>query len=417
MTTRQLFSSIVLLLLIAPVLQTSAAQSSSDAARIQGKLQQVFAEIDRWVQQGRDPSPIGKVLNDQIDPLLKQGKIYQAETLIDEILLQLTGASSTDKRESPGPVMIPSDAALVFHRDGFIFTMNFDGSRMTQITFDTPRHYEHVAVSHDRRFIAANEQRPNSGEIAGGNSRIWLYDLSDGTETQVVPHFLTAGNGGVAWDRDGFVYFAAKERDPYPRPMKKREYIANAGANEVYRIRYDGTGLERLTDTPGRGESDVGVSEDGRMVSYNSLTNEDDGNFMEIWAMRSNGSDRRMAYRMRVVHRHSAHDPELYAGNSRIVFSLFNNEVEPNWACPGSTCRPEADTAHDLYSVNLDGTDLRLLTAPGPISIIPNVKGNFIAYTELNERDQYLGAAVFDLRNPLAVRRIAAGGQAPKWIP
>jgi hypothetical protein len=54
---------------------------------------------------------------------------------------------------------IPDQAGIIFLQDGYyIYAMDRRGGNVTQITFERPRQYEHVAVSFDRRFIPANEQ-------------------------------------------------------------------------------------------------------------------------------------------------------------------------------------------------------------------------------------------------------------------
>jgi len=414
------FIHILICFLLGACIPNANGRDAPDAQQIeeiQQKIKRVHAGVQVWVQEGRNPTRIGRML-DQVDPLLKRGKIQEAEDLIDRALTMIYDQVHLDEQEMTSSIRpIPPDAELVFHRNGYIYTMRADGSKVTQITFKDSRHYEHVAVSYDRRYIIANEQKPNPDGILGGNVRLWLYDLKEKTETRLLPHFLTAGNGGVAWDPDGFIYFAGKEKDPYSRPKKRKEFIANAGANEVYKVRYDGTGLKRLTRTPRRGESDVGVSEDGKMVSYNNIFIDRRDERMEIWAMNADGTDRQLVYEMSTKGRHSAHDPEIYADHTRVVFSVYNDKVKHNWSCPGATCKPDADTAHDLYSINMDGTDMVRLTPPGPISIIPNVKGEKIVYMEMNERAEYMGAAIFDLNQSSSPKRIGFGAQMPKWIP
>ncbi len=63
-------------------------------------------------------------------------------------------------------------------------------------------------------------------------------------------------------------YFAGVEKDAVANPRSAADFIANQGANDVYKVKYDGTGLKRLTRTADRGEADVSVSEDGTLVSF-----------------------------------------------------------------------------------------------------------------------------------------------------
>lgn len=53
--------------------------------RLQQKMQKLQGEIQRWQKAGRDPTPIGKVM-EKFEPLMKGGEIDKAEALLDEAL-------------------------------------------------------------------------------------------------------------------------------------------------------------------------------------------------------------------------------------------------------------------------------------------------------------------------------------------
>jgi hypothetical protein len=261
--------------------------------------------------------------------------------------------------------------------------MDGRGEKVTQITFENPRRWEHVAVSCNRRCLLANNS--DGGEL-------WVFDLEEGTEAQLVPHFEGAGGGGVAWDPDGCAYFAARE--------------AGARTTDAYKIRYDGTGLKRLTDTSDACEADVSVSQDGSLITYAKMIPSEQT--CGVWVANSDGSNQRMVYKGGTVGTHSAHDPEISTDNAQVAFSVVNLDFK-NF--------PEyANTAHDIWKINMDGTGLTCLTQPGPISIIPNWQGDMIAYMELNEKDNYRGASVVNA-DGTGQRKIRAGAMCPKWIP
>lgn len=308
---------------------------------------------------------------------------------------------------------IPASAEIVFHQDRFLYVMDGSGGSVTQITLQNPRAYEHVAVSFDRRFMAANEQLPNPSGEPGGRSRLWLFDLVQGTEARLLPHFVTAGNGGIAFGPDGYLYFAAKESDVFAEPRTPQELIANAAANDVYRIRADGTGPEPLTRTTDRGEADVSVSADGSLVTFMALAIHPPDDFTEIWVVRPDGTGPRLVYEGGTPRIASVHDPEVSPDNARVIFSQVNPDVPPNFPD-----LPEANTAHDLYSIGLDGSGFTRLTRPGPISIVPHWKGERIVYLELNDAEDYLGVSLIGSRQPDQTgTRIRRGGASPRWIP
>lgn len=308
---------------------------------------------------------------------------------------------------------VPDEAAIVYHRDGFLFVMDADGGSETQITFDEPKTWEHVAISFDRRFAAANEQLPNPAGEPGGFSRLWLFDLQSATVSQLVPGFVSAGNGGVDWDRNGFVYFAAKHSNPYQNPRTPDEFRANAGANDIYRIRHDGAGLQRLLATSQAGEADVSISEDGSLIAYVSQPLDEGAPRTEIWVMEVNGANRRRVFAAGQVRVASAHDPETSPDNSRIVFSVVNSAVPPNFPL-----NPDANTAHDIWQMNLDGSGARRLTRAGPISITPDWQGDSILYLDISEADRYAGISVIRPDESEQVQqRIKPAANIAKWIP
>ena len=305
---------------------------------------------------------------------------------------------------------VPATAEVVFFFAGHIYVMDARGGHVTQITFGSPpvRLWEHVAVSFDRRFVVANEHRSPIEPLPGGSSSLWLFDLEQGTQRQLVPEFQTAGNGGVTWDRKGYIYFSGREFGPGAFGF---DDVFGAGANDVYRIKYDGTGLKRLIRTPDRGEADVGISADGTTIAF--VAQPSGRNYTELWTARSDGARLRLAYRSGEIGVASAHDPEPSHDGRLLAFSIVNQRVPPNfcqypWAC----------TAHDIHVLDTVTNKLIRVTRPGPISIAPNWRGNWIVYTELNDRLEYLGAGIVSGdRRDQTPRRIHHDASAPKWIP
>ena len=277
---------------------------------------------------------------------------------------------------------------IIYHDHRFIYAMDRHGEHVTQITFESARHWEHVAVSPDRRFIVGNmHQDPARG------SQLWLFDLRRGTEARLVQHFQSAGGGGVAWDLKGFIYFAGSRRHR---------------ASDLYKIKHDATGLTQLTDTPSELEADVGVSEDGSLITYAKAIPAE--GTCGIWVAGADGTTQRMVYPGGPVGTASAHDPEFDSDNSRVAFSVVNPDFR-NWPeIPG------LNTAHDIWTVNLDGTDPKRLTRAGPISIVPNWTGDWIVYVEMHEATDFRGASIIKA-DGTGRQRIKAGARMPKWIP
>ncbi len=307
---------------------------------------------------------------------------------------------------------LPEDAAIVFtsmrwkqDRDGAasweLYVMDGNGEQTTRMSFQN-RTYEHAAVSQDHRLIVASSRE--KGFLGGIRNRMWLYDLETGTERQILPGFHRAGVGGVDFSPDGFIYFAGS-------PGRSRE-------TDVFKVRPDGAGLERLTETPEM-ESDVSISEDGSMVAYVRVMRRERGLKPQVWIMSAEGSGQRMIHDggpeigFHTKQPIGAFDPEFSPDNRRLVFSLTNSRSD-NFGFG----------AHDICAIDADGTDFEVLTpGVGSIQMIPDWVGGRLLYTEYNERKRYVGIVTMDPDGGNSVRlqeglsEIWDGGRHAKWIP
>ena len=280
-----------------------------------------------------------------------------------------------------------------------IYVMDKEGTQVTQLTFNTQhKHYEHAALSPDHKYLAVNYYvRDSSGPP---RSLLWILDLEGQTEVQLLPHFHSVGDGGIDWDREGFLYFAASETKPQGRDTR-----------EVYKIRYDGTTLTQLTHTP-HGEADVSVSEDGSLLTYvKAVPTPPFGGRTEIWVMQTDGSAQRRVYTSGQIKTASAHDPEFSPDSSKIIFSQVNPRYKnyPN--------RPNYNTAHDLYIINIDGTGLQRITPEGAIQIVPDWQDSTLLYTEINEGENYKGLMLINADGSGRRRIGPPGARMGKWCP
>ena len=395
-------------------------------AAVQEKIKQIQARFPAWVKAGGDGARI-EALGKELDGPIRAARFEEADKIVDRILAVLDEGGSrtapaavasvvTPDQAVSGPERpvklghVPDSARIVFSRQDRVYVMDADGGNETQITENGDRHLEHVAMSPDRRYIVVNYfARPEQG---GESSRMVLFDLGRGTERELVPDFQMAGNGGVDWDRQGYVYFTGVDRYPYAKPSRREEHIANYAAHDVWKVRYDGTGLTRLTSTSDRGEGDVSVSEDGSMIAYMDLYLDPPNDYTEIWVRNSDGSHPRLVYTGGKARVSSVHDPELSPDNHRVIFS----QVNPNFH--NFRKDPNANTAHDIMSVALDGSDPTRLTQPGPISIIPDWTDDKILYLQLTDQESppFHGIVVMGSDGRDA-RRIKSDANIAKWIP
>lgn len=325
---------------------------------------------------------------------------------------------------------IPEDAAIIFLSTRYVknpsiigtfnlYTMNEDGGNVTQITFK-PEEYEHAAISFDRRFIAADRYINSK---FGGEQRttLWVIDLAENSEHQLVPDFYSAGPGGVDWSPDGFIYFAGQ-------PKK--------GAQNIYKIKPDGSELTQITfltqnlksDPPEPAAyNDISVSEDGSMIAaVRVIAKKADGQITpktQIWVVNADGSQQRMIDDGGpelgvdpIGFPIGDYDPEISPDNQSVVFSRVNTKHKnfPKFL----------NTAHDLWIAPLDGSaPSKRLTEEGPVSIIPDWHEGKILYTEYNERENYIGLVMINpdgtgkRRLEGGLNSLFDGGRHGKFLP
>lgn len=307
---------------------------------------------------------------------------------------------------------IPENAEIIFHENNFIYVMDENGNSITQLTFENDRILEHAALSHDKTKIITNYF--SDPAIGGQSSKLILYDLSSGQRSILLPEFAMAGNGGVDWDDSGYIYFAGVDEFPFPEPSNVAEFQANAGANDIYKVKFDGTDLQNLTNTTDRGEADVSVSPDSKFVCYLATNIKDPHNsFTEIWKRDMDGQLPQMLYKGGKDRVSSVHDPELSPDNGSVVFSQVNNTVPPVF--PNN---PQANTAHDIVKLDIWNVDKAVITQPGPISIIPDWSRDKILYLHISDKGitPQTGLATIN-SDGSGFKLIKLGANVGKWIP
>ena len=73
---------------------------------LQRKMQCLQAQIQKWQQEGKDPQPIGEIMQD-LPPLVEQQKFAEAERVIDRAL-KLAGGACPDQPTSPPAAAPPA---------------------------------------------------------------------------------------------------------------------------------------------------------------------------------------------------------------------------------------------------------------------------------------------------------------------
>jgi hypothetical protein len=193
----------------------------------------------------------------------------------------------------------------------------------------------------------------------------------------------------------------------------------------IFRIRPDGSGLEKriAVEPPERGLGDVSVSDDGSLLAYVRTVLVEGERKAQIWVAKTDGSGRRMIDDGGPESGDHGgfpigdYDPEISSDNRFVVFSRTNTD-HVNFE--GTFL----NTAHDLWVAPIDGSGpARRITQPGPVSIIPDWRGDEILYTEYNEKARYVGLSIVNAdgsgyrRLERASPNMWDGGRHGKWIP
>jgi len=343
--------------------------------------------------------------------------------------------SSIEKHKVRTLTPIPDSAEIILAapwaktRSEFDFVSNelyvadSKGKNVVRITHNN-RHYNHFAVSPNRKMIAA--VRYSSGDTTGDGKvdfrdrkTVWILDLENKEEWPLVPEY-DAGWGGVDWSPDNqFVYFAGLK----------------GFALDIYRIRPDGTGLRNITlgiekvlapGVAGKLVTDTGVSPDGKWIVFKFLY------------------PRRAAARLGVpqksrlaVCRVDGTEPKFVTDGGDIkplAHGLwgpgdFDPEFSPNGqhicfqrATDVATVSAAKLPSHDMMRIKIDGTGLKRLSPkgnPGMHGIGDWSEDDRIVFSEWNGRDRYVGPVVVnaDGSDYHRLTGLPRGGTHVRWIP
>jgi hypothetical protein len=101
------------------------------------------------------------------------------------------------------------------------------------------------------------------------------------------------------------------------------------------------------------------------------------------------------------------HDPELSPDERRVTFSRVNSNHANFPAISG------LNTAHDIFVIDVAGTNLRRITPEGSVQILPDWRDDTILWMEMSERNRFIGLVISDTAG--AVRRRIGGTTTRIW--
>jgi len=239
-----------------------------------------------------------------------------------------------------------------------IYVADANGDHLTRIT-NQQKLYNHIAVSPDRKMIAAGRydygDTNKDGQInAKDRKKLVVLDLEHKQEWAPVPEADDACVGGVDWTPDGQYIIAS---------MKFNNEM------NIYRVHPDGTGLEAITRNLGKllgtpqpiFVSDVSVSFDGKWIVFLCVTRA--GEMCRLTRMRI---DQTEAHFITDGGGKAAINPKTAWGSGDFdpEFSPDGQYVSFQRTTPAGI-GPAGFPTYDVMRIKIDGTDLLRLSPAG----------------------------------------------------
>jgi len=349
--------------------------------------------------------------------------------------LSVCASGEVKKRRVESLTPIPESAEIILaapwartrSKFGFpsneLYVADSRGRNVVQITH-SGRHYNHFAVSPNRKMIAA--VRYSSGDTNRSRKidfrdrkTVWILDLENKQEWPLVPQY-DAGWGGVDWSPDNqFVYFS----------------MFKGFKSDIYRIRLDGTGLKSVTKgiertlsprLPNKWVSDTGVSPDGQWIVFLYSGREATKRSFKapkksrIAICRVDGTEPKFVTDGGSIEP-LAHGP-WGPGDFDPEFSPDGKHICFQRATDVAVISAARIPSHDVMRTNIDGIGLKTLSPranPAMHGIADWSEDNRIIFTEWNAEDKYVGPIVVnaDGSGYHRLTNLPRGGSHVRWIP
>jgi parallel beta-helix repeat protein len=223
---------------------------------------------------------------------------------------------------TPSPTPVPeTEGKIAFNRGDNICIMNADGSNQKQLTHSTET-FRYPDWSWDNKYIAFQE---------GNREGIWVINEGGSNLKKITGKGISAGT--PAWSPDGKIIFMKLEVVPAIRPIGGIIPELHCG---ICKINPDGSNMETLLNLGSVAEVGILACSKNNKIAYVEVASSKVNS--GIWIMDSNGKNRKQ-----IVKSSSVDYPAWSPDGKKIAFERNG----------------------DIWVVNVDGTDAKLLAKNG----------------------------------------------------
>ena len=223
---------------------------------LQQKMQCLQAQVQKWQREGKEPQPIGEVMQD-FQPLVEQQKFAEAERVIDRAL-KVAGEACPDQPTSPPGAVPPVSPA-----PGGMPPVSLQ-EKMQRLQ----------ALVNQREQKGADLQPV--GELMQGFESLMQQKKFSEAEALVDRAFMLLGepapaNQSRGSDETSLISYGARDAD---------------GRQQIFVVKPDGSGIRRLTKE-GKQNFFPAWSPDGKRIAFTS----DRSGSLQIWVMDADGTN------------------------------------------------------------------------------------------------------------------------------
>ncbi len=271
----------------------------------------------KWMDDGGDIFKLDNILQateiliyEEKDKLIDL-KIKELKSLLAQDPIKQIGVNETQflKFELEGE-------NILFNRDGYLYIADKTGANIKQASNGKALYYNNYALSLDQDFLAIIYQVKN-------NKFLEIVDLAKGKRLPIATKFSSISDKGLMFDNQNRLYFIAAKTTPFPNATTDETKLINNNFNEIYRVNFDGTNLEKVTDDKKKIEGSFSFSEDYQKIIYTTKHSETTSiSYFEIMLKDLNTMEEEVLYK----HKDPMFNPIILDEENIIFSQLIDKE-------------------------------------------------------------------------------------------